>query len=159
MFMDGVLDSYTALMLSPYPGKPDSFGEGVFEAEHFNEACILADGMGLQISVHAIGDGAVRRTLDGYEAARRANGARDSRHRIEHIEVIDPLDLPRLAELDVVASLQPLHSPAGGLFEPYPAGDVLSAKQIRNAFAWRAIRATGARVCFSTDWPAMRTRS
>ena len=155
MFMDGVLDSYTALMLSPYPGKPDSFGESVFEAEHFNEACILADGMGLQISVHAIGDGAVRRTLDGYEAARRANGARDSRHRIEHIEVIDPLDLPRLAELDVVASLQPLHSPAGGLFEPYPAGDVLSAKQIRNAFAWRAIRATGARVCFSTDWPVV----
>ncbi|SPJ30479.1 amidohydrolase [Falsiruegeria mediterranea] len=155
MFMDGVLDSYTALMLAPYPGKPDSLGDAVFSAEHFNEACIRADAMGLQLSTHAIGDGAVRRTLDGYEAARNANGARDSRHRIEHIELIDPLDLPRLAGLDVVASLQPLHSPAGGLFSPYPAGDILTAEQIPFAFAWNKIRESGAKICFSTDWPVV----
>ena len=155
MFMDGVLDSYTAFMLQPYPGKPDSVGDAVFEANHFNEACIRADAMGLQISVHAIGDGAVRRVLDGYEAARQANGIRDSRHRIEHIEVIDPADLPRLAALDVVASMQPLHSPCGGLFEPYVSGDILTDAQISNAFAWRAIRDSGARMCFSTDWPVV----
>lgn len=155
MFMDGVLDSYTALMLSPYSGKPESIGDAVFEPEHFNAACIRADAMGLQISVHAIGDGAVRRTLDGYEAARNENGARDSRHRIEHIELIDPSDLPRLSALDVVASLQPLHAPAGGLFAPYPPGDVLSAGQIPFAFAWNRIRQSGAKVCFSTDWPVV----
>ena len=155
MFMDGVLDSYTALMLAPYPGKPESLGDAVFSAEHFNEACIRADAMGLQLSTHAIGDGAVRRTLDGYEAARSANGARDSRHRIEHIEVIDPLDLPRLAALDVVASLQPLHSPAGGLFSPYSAGDILTTEQIPFAFAWNKIRESGAKICFSTDWPVV----
>ncbi len=155
MFMDGVLDSYTALMLNPYPSKPDSIGDAVFEPDHFNEACVRADAMALQISVHAIGDAAVRRTLDGYEAARTANGLRDSRHRIEHIEVIDPSDLPRLAALDVVASLQPLHSPAGGLFSPYQPGEMLSAEQIPYAFAWRKIRESGARICFSTDWPVV----
>ncbi len=155
MFMDGVLDSYTAFMLAPYPGRPDTVGDAVFEAEHFNQACIRADAMGLQISVHAIGDGAVRRVLDGYAAARQANGARDSRHRIEHIEVIDPADLPRLSALGVVASLQPMHAPCGGFFAPYPAGDILTAEQITRAFAWRAIRASGARICFSTDWPVV----
>lgn len=155
MFMDGVLDTYTAFMLRPYPGKPDSVGEAVFEADHFNEACIRADAMGLQISVHAIGDAAVRRVLDGYEAAQRANGVRDSRHRIEHIEVIDPADLPRLSALGVVASMQPMHSPVGGLFPTYEAGDILDEDQINRAFGWRAIRQSGARMCFSTDWPVV----
>ncbi len=153
MFMDGVLDSYTAFMLSPYPGNPATSGDAVFDADHFNEACIRADAMGLQISVHAIGDGAVRRVLDGYEAARNANGARDSRHRVEHIEVIDPADLPRVAQLGAVASVQPLHSPTGGIFDAYAPGDILTSAQIGQAFAWRALRASGARVCFSTDWP------
>lgn len=155
MFMDGVLDSYTALMLEPYPGKPDTLGDAVFEPDHFNEACIRADAMGLQISVHAIGDGAVRCVLDGYEAARNANGPRDSRHRIEHIEVIDNADLPRVAALGAVASVQPLHSPVGGLFAPYPPGDILTAEQITRAFGWKALRDSGARVCFSTDWPVV----
>ncbi|SHJ50600.1 hypothetical protein SAMN05444000_109129 [Shimia gijangensis] len=155
MFMDGVLDSYTALMLKPYPGKPKSTGDAVFEADHFNEACIRADAMGLQISVHAIGDGAVRRTLDGYEAARKVNGVRDSRHRVEHIELIDPQDIPRLAALGAVASLQPLHSPEGGLFEPYDVDDILTESQIPFAFAWRKIRESGAKTCFSTDWPVV----
>ncbi len=155
MFMDGVLDSYTALMLHPYPSKPESLGDAVFEADHFNQACIRADAMELQISVHAIGDGAVRRTLDGYAAARDANGARDSRHRIEHIEVIDPVDLPRIAALDAVASMQPMHSPAGGLFTPYTEGDILDENQIVNAFSWRQIRASSAKMCFSTDWPVV----
>lgn len=155
MFMDGVLDSYTAFVLNPYPGKPDSVGDAVFEAEHFNEACIRADAMGLQISVHAIGDAAVRRVIDGYQAAQVANGRRDSRHRIEHIEVIHPTDLPRLAELGIVASMQPLHSPTAGFFAPYTAGDILTKEQIPNAFSWREIRASGARMCFSTDWPVV----
>lgn len=155
MFMDGVLDSYTALMLEPYPDKPDCYGEAVFEAEHFNEACIRADATGLQIAVHAIGDAAVRRTLDGYQAAQSANGKRDSRHRIEHIETIDPADLPRIAELGAVASLQPLHSPEGGLFEFQADGGPLHSHQISHAFAWRKLRDSGAKVCFSTDWPVV----
>jgi hypothetical protein len=73
MFMDGVVESSTALRLAPYPGL-ETCGEAVFEPEHFTEAYIRADALGFQISVHAIGDLAIRRTLDGYAAAMRANG-------------------------------------------------------------------------------------
>ena len=154
MFMDGVIDSRTAFMLQPYPGT-DTCSAPLFTDEQFREACIRADAAGLQISVHAIGDGAIRQTLDGYEAARAANGVRDSRHRIEHLEVMNPTDIPRLAALDVVASIQPLHSPRGGFFPPYPPDSVIHGWQIEHAFAWKAIRDAGAKVIFSTDWPVV----
>ncbi|MEM9845490.1 MAG: amidohydrolase, partial [Pseudomonadota bacterium] len=154
MFMDGVIDSQTALMIDPYPGT-DHIGDAVFEPEHFNAACIRADAMGLQIATHAIGDLAIRRTLDGYEAARHANGARDSRHRIEHLEVMHPDDLPRLKDLGVVASVQPGHAPYGHYFTSKPEPGILHDYQIERAFAWRDIRATGAPMAFSTDWPVM----
>lgn len=154
MFMDGVIESRTAFMLEPYPGT-DSCSEPLFQPDHFAEACKRIDAEGLQISVHAIGDAAVRATLDGYEAARAANGPRDSRHRIEHIETIHPDDLGRIKPLGVVPSLQPLHSPAGGLFAPYEPDDLIRAAQIPYAFATRALRDTGAPVVFSTDWPVV----
>lgn len=154
MFMDGVIDSRTAFMLQPYPGM-DECSAPLFSDAQFKEACIRADAAGLQISVHAIGDAAIRQTLDGYEAARAANGVRDSRHRIEHLEVMSPDDIPRLAALDVVASIQPLHSPRGGFFPPYPPDSVIHGWQIEHAFAWKAIRDTGAKVIFSTDWPVV----
>jgi len=154
MFMDGVTESRTALMLRPYPGT-DHIGDAVFEPEQFNAACIRADAMGLQIATHAIGDLAIRRTLDGYEAARAANGARDARHRIEHIEVLHPDDLPRFAELEVVASMQPGHSPAGGIFSPEGLDEVLHPDQLPTCFAWSDLRATAPRLCFSTDWPVI----
>ena len=154
MFMDGVVESGTALMLQPYPGT-DHIGDAVFEAEHFNQACIRADAMGLQIATHAIGDLAVRRTLDGYEAARRTNGARDSRHRIEHIEVLHPDDLPRFKDLGVVASIQPGHAPFGGYFPPAGVSAMLHDAQIPLSYAWADIRNSGAKVIFSTDWPVI----
>ena len=152
MFMDGVMESRTGFMLAPYPDTPHT-GTALFEADHFAEACIRADAMGLQISVHAIGDAAVRRTLDGYQAAARANGARDARHRVEHIEALDAADLPRFAELGVIASMQPLHSPAAKFFPPPPPGTMLREDQLALAYAWARIRESGARLVFSTDWP------
>ena len=155
VFMDGVIDSRTAFMLRGYPEEPDNLGSPLFSDEHFAEAAIKSDAMGLQISVHAIGDAAVRRTLDGYQAARNANGARDSRHRIEHVEVLHPDDLPRLAELGVIASMQPLHSPRSGFFAAPPPGHILHEDQLALSFAWQAIRETGATMIFSTDWPVV----
>ncbi|MGA0234056.1 MAG: amidohydrolase [Alphaproteobacteria bacterium] len=153
MFMDGVMDSYTALMVEPYPDRPDTCGVEVFTVEAFNEAVIKADGMGLQISVHCCGDGAVRRVLDGYEAAINANGRRDSRHRIEHVETVTDVDIPRFKELGVIASMQPLHSAAAGLFPNIPPGMIYHDRQIRNAFAWQTLRDAGATLAFGTDWP------
>lgn len=155
MFMDGVIDSRTAFMLDAYPGT-ESRSAPLFTDEQFKEICIRADADQLQIAVHAIGDAAVRQTLDGYEAAQKANGVRDSRHRIEHIETIDPTDLPRIKQLGAVASIQPLHSPRGGFFLPaYEPDDLLHAHQISHAFPWRDILESGAQMVFSTDWPVV----
>ncbi|MDF1669052.1 MAG: amidohydrolase [Roseovarius sp.] len=154
MFMDGVVESKTALMIAPYPGT-DHVGDAVFEPDHFNAACIRADAMGLQIATHAIGDLAIRRTLDGYAAAQKSNGKRDARHRVEHIEVLHPDDLPRFADLDVVASIQPGHAPFGGYFNPEGMDEVMHDHQIPLSFAWGDIRRSGAKVVFSTDWPVI----
>lgn len=154
MFIDGVVESSTALMLEPYPGL-DTVGDAVFDYALFEAACVKADAMGLQISVHAIGDLGVRQTLDAYEAAIRANGRRDSRHRVEHIEVLHPDDLPRFKQLGVVASIQPGHAPFGGIFPPDGVGRMLHPHQLPTAYAWQDIRETGAPVIFSTDWPVI----
>ncbi|MGB5557722.1 MAG: amidohydrolase [Paracoccaceae bacterium] len=155
MFMDGVVESRTALMLRPYPDAPGTTGEAVFAPDHFNEACIRADALGLQICVHAIGDLAVRRTLDGFAAARAANGARDARHRVEHIEVIHPDDLPRLAALGAVASMQPRHAAFGGWFDPPAPNTAFHPDQQPLSYPWRAVRDSGAALIFSTDWPVV----
>jgi predicted amidohydrolase YtcJ len=153
LFMDGVIESRTAVMIADYADKPGWRGEPLFGAERFADIAIEADRRGLQIAVHAIGDGAVRTVLDGYEAAVHANGARDSRHRIEHIEVIAPSDIPRFRELGVIASMQPPHVPGNhGLpFEPYLS--CIGEARWEWAFAWQALREAGARLVFGTDWP------
>ena len=154
MFVDGVVESSTALMLDKYPGL-DTIGDAVFEEDHFKAACVKADAMQFQISVHAIGDRAIRQTLDGYALAQQTNGKRDSRHRIEHIEVLHPDDLPRFAELGVVASIQPGHAPWGVYFSEESVSRMLHPHQIPLAYAWQDIRQSGARVIFSTDWPVI----
>ncbi len=152
IFMDGVLESMTALMLEDYPGFPGERGAPLFTAAQFNEVATRADKHGLQISVHAIGDGGVRRTLDGYEAARKANGARDSRHRIEHIELIDKADIPRLKQLGVIASLQPIVG-LGVPGNPQEPCRTRIGNKLPQAYAWQTLRETGATIAFSSDWP------
>ena len=152
IFMDGVLESMTALMLDDYPGFPGERGAPLFTAKQFNEVATRADKHGLQISVHAIGDGGVRRTLDGYEAARKANGPRDSRHRIEHIELIDKADIPRLKQLGVIASLQPIVGLGVPGNPPEPCRSRIGDK-LPQAYAWQTLRESGATVAFSSDWP------
>ena len=153
MFVDGVIDSATGVMVEDYSDHPGWKGDPLFTPDHFARVAEEADRRGLQIAVHAIGDGAVRIVLDGYEAALKANGRRDSRHRIEHIEVIHPHDIPRLAAMGVVASMQPPHPPGNhGLpLEPYLSR--IGEGRWPYAFAWKALRETGARLAFGTDWP------
>lgn len=155
MFMDGVLESRTGLKTRGYPDDPRNQGEAVFDPGHFNEACRIADAMGLQISVHAVGDLAVSRVLDGYEYAREKNGRRDARHRIEHIELITEADLDRMKRLDVVASMQPRHAVFAGFFEPPAPDTVFFADECARAYAWRTIRDKGIPLAFSTDWPVV----
>lgn len=153
-FMDGVIDSTTAVRLDDYPGQPGYKGAPALHApESFAAACIEADRRGLQIATHAIGDGAVRRTLDGYAAARAANGPRDARHRIEHIEMIDRADIPRMAELGVIASIQPCHVPGALDFPLEPTMGVIGADRWADAYLCRTLAEAGVRLAFATDWP------
>jgi len=151
-FMDGIVEAWTALLTEDYVTRVGWKGDAMYSAEHFNRMAIAADKLGLQIIVHAIGDAAVRRALDGYQAAIKANGKRDSRHRIEHIELIHPDDLYRFAGLGVIASMQPYHR--------VPESGTVWAQNIpearwKDAFAWQAIRDAGARMVFGSDWPVV----
>lgn len=151
-FMDGVIDSWTAVMLDDYPGKPGWRGDPLFAPDRFAELATEIDRRGLQIAVHAIGDGAVRIVLDGYAAARAANGARESRHRIEHIEVVSPDDISRFAALGVAASMQPIHAPGTG-FPMEPTATLIGRDKWPYAYAWQTLREAGAPMVFATDWP------
>ncbi|MEM7068442.1 MAG: amidohydrolase [Pseudomonadota bacterium] len=155
MFMDGVMESRTGLKSRAYPDDPDNHGEAVFEPKHFNEACIRADSLGLQISVHAIGDLAVARVLDGYQVAEEKNGKRDARHRIEHIELTTLTDIERMKALGIVASMQPRHAAFAGFFEPPEPDTVFFRDECHLAYAWETIRGAGIPMAFSTDWPVV----
>jgi predicted amidohydrolase YtcJ len=153
LFMDGVTDTRTAYMLDDYPGMPGYRSEPLFSAERFEELATEIDRRGLQIAVHAIGDGAVRLAIDGLEAASRVNGRSDSRHRIEHIEVIDPADVPRIGALGIVASLQPPHPPGAMDFGLQPTMDTLGRARWPNAYLWHTLVENGAELAFASDWP------
>ena len=154
VFMDGVIEATTALMVEPY-AHLDTLGDALFTSEHFNRIAVMADKLGWQISVHAIGDAAVKRTLDGYEIAQKINGERDSRHRIEHIETLHPSDLHRFKDLGVIASMQPLHAPQPHrgqyLFWLQCVGEV----RYPWSFPWQTLREAGATLAFSSDYPVV----
>lgn len=153
LFMDGVTESGTAVFVDDYSHQPGWKGDPLFSQAHFDEIAIAADRLGLPVAVHAIGDGAVRMVLNGYEAAIVANGRRDSRNRIEHIEVVHPDDVPRFKELGTIASMQPTHPPgsAGLPLEPYLS--YIGEERWPHAFAWRTLTDAGAPIVFATDWP------
>jgi predicted amidohydrolase YtcJ len=152
LFMDGVVESKTALLLAPYADDSGELGTANYAQEEFEALVTRADARGLQVFVHAIGDGAVRRTLDGFAAARRANGPRDSRHRVEHVELIDSADVARFVELGAIASMQPIHANFG--VDPQNTWRRLSGPaRWPWGFAWRRLRDAGVQLAFGSDWP------
>ncbi|MER8895543.1 amidohydrolase [Mesorhizobium sp. M0676] len=153
VFYDGVLDSWTAVMVEPYADRPDWVGEPLFTPQQFIDLAVAIDKRGLQIAVHSIGDGAVRAVLDGYEAAQKVNGKRDSRHRVEHIEVTTAADVPRFAELGVIASMQPSHPPGAMDFPLEPTVSRIGRDRWPLSYAWRTLKSAGAHVVFASDWP------
>jgi len=108
IFMDGVIESHTAALLEPYLDRPGDRGTPILEAEDIDRLAVALDKAGFQIHVHAIGDRAIRMTLDAMEQAGKVNGPRDARHHICHLELIDPADIPRFHALGVVANFQAL---------------------------------------------------
>ena len=150
-FMDGVWESYTAFNIHPYADEPDIKGEPIFSLEHFTRLAALCDRMGLQIAVHCCGDGAVRQTLDGYEAIQKINGKRDSRHRVEHIEVCQPEEMPRFRGLGVIASMQTSHAPRSRE-EDLVWTSRTGPGRWPFSFPWRSLKEAGAHLALGSDW-------
>ena len=156
LYADGVIESRTAAMLAPYANAATT-GNPNYSAEELNRIVALMDRRGWQIQIHAIGDRAVRMTLDAFERARAANPppARGRRHRLEHIETIDPADIPRFGRLGVIASQQPMHVVLGDMNSSKPSGpwpDNLGAERASRAWNWKSIRDAGGRITFGSDW-------
>ena len=135
-------------MLEPYEGTAGR-GEPLWAPDELADAVRAADARGWQVQVHAIGDAAIRQALDAFVA-----GTPERRHRIEHIEAPSPLDIPRFAELGVIASMQPQHAePNSNLFEVWLPH--LGAERGAFGWPWRSILHSGARIAFGTDWPVV----
>jgi predicted amidohydrolase YtcJ len=107
LFEDGVIESGTAALLAPYLDRKGDAGKPIYPQSVLDSLVSALDRNGWQVHVHAIGDRAIRMTLDAFERARSANGARDARHTITHLQLIDPADLPRFRRLGVVANFEP----------------------------------------------------
>ncbi len=151
LFADGVLEGQTAALLAPYLGRGGDAGELTAGPEPLAALVAALDAAGFQVHVHAIGDRAIRVTLDAFERARRENGARDARHHMAHVQLFDPADIPRLAELGVAANFQPLWAWADpyitDLTEPF-----LGSERSRWLYPIASVKRSGARVVFGSDW-------
>lgn len=149
LFLDGVIEAKTAALVTPYVG--GAHPKPAIDPALLHALVIALDREGFQVHMHAIGDGAVRAGLDAIAAARAANGPRDARHTIAHLELIDPADLPRFRELGVVATFQPLWAQRDeyvrGLTEPF-LGPLRSAR----LYPIGSVARTGAHLAFSSDW-------
>jgi len=155
LFIDGVVESRTALLLEPYADGSGATGVPDMELGAYRGIVVAADGLGMDVATHAIGDRGVRLALDAYEEARRVNGDRDRRHRVEHIEVGNPSDIARFAHLGVTASMQPLHAVPTGDPRFTPWTRLVGPAREPYAFAWRYLIESGAALAFGSDWPVV----
>ncbi len=148
--IDGTVDAKTAYMLEPYVG--GGTGLPMWSQDDLDRTVAAFDRAGIQVEIHAIGDGAIRMALDAYERAAKANGPRDRRHRVEHVEVPALADLPRFRALGVIASTQPIGATpdATTLLNYAP---LLGPQRSARAYNLRQFDDTGAVQAFGSDYP------
>ena len=151
IMQDGVMENYTAVMLEPYLTEYDTRGIPMIEPEFLKEAVSLLDAAGFQVHFHAIGDGAIRQSLDAIEEALKRNGNLDHRHHISHLQIIDPADIPRFAKLNVVANFQPVWAYADeyivDLTLPF-----ISEERAKWMYPIKSVIDAGGKVAFGSDW-------
>jgi len=151
IYMDGVIEFGTSPLLEPYTDEDYGSGEYFYSQDFVDEYFKRFDAMGLQIHVHAIGDAAIRRALDGFEAMRVANGMSDNRHQITHLQLIHPDDRPRFGELNIGAVFQSLWA------YPDPAAMELDVAMIGKERTWqmypiRSVYEAGGRIVGASDY-------
>jgi hypothetical protein len=154
LFADGALGSESAEMLTHYEGRRHT-GIATLEEAELHRLIRVANLNGIAVATHAIGDAANRKVLDAIEAAAQARAELGEAatplmlpNRIEHVQVLHPKDLPRLAQLGVIASMQPIHATSD-----MEMADALWGARSALAYAWRSVRDTGATLAFGSDAP------
>jgi predicted amidohydrolase YtcJ len=152
---DGVPENHTAAMLEPYFGRrgelTDNTGISFIERQALVSAVKLLDREEFQVHIHAIGDRAIRDALDAIEAAQLANGRRDARHHIAHLQVIHPDDIPRFAQLGVIANVQPLWACMEPQMEELTI-PVLGPERSSRQYPFGDLDRSGATIAFGSDW-------
>lgn len=146
---DGSLGSRTALFYDPYLDEPGTRGIIVTDPADLRRWMESADRAGLQVTAHAIGDRANDIVLDTMAAVTKANGKRDRRFRVEHVQHVKPAAIPRFAQQDVIASVQPYHAIDDGRWAVRRIGE----ERLKTSFAFGSLVRSGAHVCLGSDWP------
>lgn len=151
IYMDGVIEYGTSPLLEPYADEHYGSGEFFYTQDDVDRYMTRFDEMGLQVHVHAIGDAAIRRALNGFEAMRQANGMSDNRHQIVHLQLIHEDDRPRFGELGVAAVFQSLWA------YPDPAAMELDVPMLGRERTWqmypvRSVQEAGGRIVGGSDY-------
>jgi len=147
-FIDGTLGSGTLLLFKSLEDEPGKTGLPQMTYEELERKVVACDAMGFQIGIHAIGTKANNWILNAYQKAQEVNGIRDSRHRSEHAQILIDEDIPRFAELGVIASMQPTHCITDKRFCEKRIG----LERSKGAYAWRRLLDAGAKIAFGTDY-------
>jgi len=149
--IDGALGARGAWLLEPYSDLSTSTGLNTTSVESIRETAEIAVANGFQLCVHAIGDRANRETLDIFQAAFESHPEKkDLRWRVEHAQHLDPADIPRFAELDVIAAMQGIHATSDG---PWVAPRLGEERASEGAYVWRSLIDSGALIGNGSDAP------
>ncbi|MDM7925126.1 MAG: amidohydrolase [bacterium] len=149
--LDGSMGARTAALNAPYSDDSTTSGLTLYTQDRLNELVLLADRNRLQVALHAIGDRAAAMALTSFELARKINGQRESRHRIEHAQVLAPSDFEAFKSLGIVASMQPAHC----IYDLPWAESRLGPVRSEGAYAWKSVLDAGGRLAFGSDWPVV----
>ena len=152
VFVDGVVEGATAFLLEPYAHMPDTCGEPLWSQEKLNELFAAADRDDLQIHIHAIGDAAIRMSLDALEHARVENGISDARHAITHLHMVDRADIPRMAALDVIGVPQPFWFVKGDYFHNLEE-KYLGPERAEKEYPMKSLADAGIQLAGASDYP------
>ncbi len=157
VIFDGALGSRGAALLKPYADAPDTSGYLTEKPEELKPMFEEALRSGIQVETHAIGDRANRLILDLYEQAFKAvppnaRKIREPRWRVEHAQIVDPVDIPRFAKLGVIPSMQPSHAISDLFF----ALSRLGIDRLAAAYAWQSFLKSGSIICGGSDAPVER---
>ena len=149
LYIDGAMGSRGAALLADYSDDPGNSGLLFMPPEELQAEIDKAMACGFQVGVHAIGDRGNRVVLDAYEKLLNKYPDNPGRHRVEHAQTLTAEDIPRFAQLGVIAAMQPTHATS----DMYWVGDRLGPERVVYAYAWRSLLDSGARLALGSDFP------